>query len=68
MRILLTIAAIIGDALLILACHEFAQGVMQSTPYQLWPLAAILLGYSYMFAGASVVLALIFIYATWTTK
>lgn len=68
MRLLLTIAAILGDAALIYACHEFSQHVMHVTPYALWPLSAILIGYAYIFAGASVVLALIFIYAAWTDQ
>ena len=67
-RILWTVCAIVTATAIAWAAHDWASSLLSHTPYQMWPLAGVMIAYAYLFALAVVVGAIFVIYTLWTDE
>lgn len=65
-RALWTLCAIVTAGAVSFAAHDWASSILYQTPYQMWPLAGIMVAYAYLFALAVIVGACFVIYEIWT--
>lgn len=67
-RILWTFCAIATASAIAWAAHDWSSQILYQTPYQMWPLAGVLIAYAYLFALAVIVGAIFAIYTIWTDE
>lgn len=65
-RVLWTLCAIATTSAIAWATHDWASQILFQTPYQMWPIAGVMIAYAYLFALAVIVGAGFVIYEIWT--